>query len=514
MNDSRERASHTGVVETSYDGVREALRKYDVVIGIEVHCQLATATKIFSSSAVAFGGSPNTHVDPTCVGLPGALPVLNEACVDLALRMGIATECHIPRVSVFERKNYFYPDLPKGFQITQFAQPVCRDGHVALASGKVVRIQRIQLEEDAGKNLHVGSASLCDYNRAGVGLIEVVSHPDMGTPEEASEYVRRLHQLAVSLGVSDGDLERGNFRADANVSLKPKGSPNLGQRTETKNVNSFRFLERAIAREVERQFEILESGGRVVLETRGYDSEADRGFSQRSKEEAHDYRYFPEPDLPPVIVTEQRIARVRGELPELPEARAARYVAVHGLSERDAASIASLRSAWMWFDAAMAHPILSGKVDGKTVAHFLQAEVLRLARVRADAAGRSLDELDEIGGLPVAVDAGTHILALVGEGTLSLRMARDVVDEVVATGASPADVVRAKGLVQVSDEGAIAALIERVLADNPKSVADYLAGKEKLMAFFVGQAMKLGQGKLNPAKVNEALAQALQLLRG
>ena len=491
-------------LETTHAAVLQALMVYDVVIGLEVHCQLATRSKIFSASANSFGDDPNTNLDPTCVGLPGALPVLNDACVDLALRMGLATQCEIPHRSLFERKNYFYPDLPKGYQITQLHHPICRNGHITLSNGKSVRIDRIQLEEDAGKNVHLGSHSLCDYNRSGVGLIEIVSHPDLETPEDAAEYLRRLHALAVHLGVSEGDMERGHFRADANVSLKPKGSSVLGQRTETKNVNSFRFLERAIVREIERQFEILQAGGRVEMETRGFDPDADRGFSQRSKEEAHDYRYFPDPDLPPLFVTPERVERVRASMPELPDARCKRYVSAWGLSEKDAHWLAHTRAPAVWFDTVIAR--LPKGVEPRVVVSFLQSDVLRVQREEADKRGVSVEDLTE---MAVSPESALGLFALIGDGTVSLRMAKDVFAEMFTSGRAAADIVREKGLVQVSDEHAIAEAVLRVLDANPQRVGEYFAGKEKMIAFFVGQTMKKTQGRAEPQSTNKLIADKL-----
>ena len=315
----------------NYPKIVEVMKKYDVVIGIEVHCQLATKSKMFSSSKNAYGDTPNSNIDPTCLGLPGALPTLNEEAIDLAIRMGLALKSEIQTVSVFARKNYFYPDLPKGYQITQYDRPICFGGEIILSSGKKIGIERIQIEEDAGKNIHVGTCSLVDYNRSGVGLIEIVSAPDLSSPEEASEYLRKLHSYVVNLDISDGDLERGNFRADANVSIKPKGSNILGRRCEIKNVNSFKYIEKAIVYEIERQYDVIETGGEIQMETRGYDSDKNVTISQRSKESAKDYRYFPEPDLPPLIVTKERIERVRQNMPELPESKAARLIQNYSL---------------------------------------------------------------------------------------------------------------------------------------------------------------------------------------
>ena len=486
----------------------DVLKKYDLVIGIEVHCQLATKSKIFCTSSNQFGSSPNVNIDPTCVGLPGALPVLNEACVDLGIRMGLATNSTICPVSIFARKNYFYPDLPKGYQITQFDKPLCKNGIVELSSGKKVQIERIQLEEDAGKNLHGEGASLLDFNRSGVGLIEIVSAPDMNSPEEASEYLRRVHSYAVSLEISDGDMERGNFRADANVSLKLKGSSVLGQRTEIKNLNSFRFLEKAIAVEAERQFEVLERGGQVVMETRGYDADTNTTFSQRSKENAHDYRYFPEPDLPPLIVSPERIQRVRLAMPELPERTVMRFTTELGLAESDARVIASSRVKRAYFEELVA--LLKGKVEAKTIANFFLSEILKAAKNKADSLAVSTDEVSEI---PVSLSAVASLLALVGNGTLNMRTAKEVFEQMLVEGLAPEEIVKSKGLVQVSDESLILELVSKVLSENEPTIKEYLSGKDKLLTFFVGKTMKLAGGKLNPARLNEVLKSELEKRR-
>lgn len=491
-----------------FSEVREVSRKYDIVIGIEIHCQLATESKLFSVSANAFGSVPNSNIDPTCLGLPGALPVLNEACVDLAIRMGIATDCTVEPVSVFERKNYFYPDLPKGYQITQLDMPVCSNGTVELTSGKKVRIDRIQLEEDAGKNIHQEGSSLLDFNRSGVGLIEIVSAPDLSSPEEASEYVKRIHAYAVNLGVSDGDMERGNFRADANVSLKPKGQTTLGQRTEIKNLNSFKFLEKAIAFEIERQCEVLESGGFVAMETRGYNSTQNETFSQRSKESAHDYRYFPEPDLPPLFVSKERIARVKASMPELPEAKAKRLATTFGVTESDARLLATNKVICEYFETLM--KALDGKVEAKSVCHYTLTEITRVIRNLAENSASTTEELVEV---PVPIAHSLEIILLLNAGTLNIRMVREILDESLLTGQTPKSIVDSKGLMQVSDDGPLLAIINKVLSENEAQLNSYLNGKDKLFGFFVGQCMKSGDGKLNPARLNDLLKESLESKR-
>ncbi|BBH52533.1 Asp-tRNA(Asn)/Glu-tRNA(Gln) amidotransferase subunit GatB [Fluviispira sanaruensis] len=489
---------------TSYPKVLEIMKKYDVVIGIEVHCQLATKSKMFSHAKNAYGDSPNSNIDPTCLGLPGALPTINEECVNLAIRMGLALKSNIQPVSVFARKNYFYPDLPKGYQITQYDKPICFGGELFLTSGKKVNIERVQIEEDAGKNIHVGATSLVDYNRSGVGLIEIVSAPDMTSPEEASDYLRKLHSYVVNLDISDGDLERGNFRADANVSIKPKGSNVLGQRCEIKNVNSFKYLEKAIAYEVERQYEVIESGGTIHMETRGYDSDKNVTIGQRSKESAKDYRYFPEPDLPPLVVSIERIEKVRSQMPELPESKAARFIDKYALPEYDAKVITSSRINSAYFESLVNS--LLGKVEPKNISNYFMTDVMRASKVFAEEKGISLDELQQV---PVSLENSIALLSLQASGTISGRIAKEIFEEMILSGKSPVEIVKEKNLIQISDETSIVKICEQVILENPEQLSQYLSGKEKLFGFFVGQTMKISGGKLNPSKVNEMLKKLL-----
>lgn len=486
----------------------DILKKYDVVIGLEVHCQLATRSKMFSSASASFGNEPNTNIDPACVALPGALPVVNEEAVDLAIRMGLATECHIAPISVFARKNYFYPDLPKGYQLTQFDKPICLDGQIILKSEKTIRIERIHIEEDAGKNVHVGNASLVDYNRSGVALIEIVSHPDISSPEEATEYLKRLHTFAVHLEVSNGDMEKGNFRCDANVSIKLKSEKTLGTRTEIKNINSFKYLEKAITHEVERQYEVIEEGGKITMETRGYDSERNVTYTQRSKEQAHDYRFFPEPDLPPLIVTKERIEKVRKLLPELPEVRAKRFEDIYGLPAYDAGLIVSNKYAASYFENLV--KALVGKVEPKACSNYFMSDVLRSLKIESEKTGLSVDEITEF---PVSLSQSVELLSLVSEGIISQRIAKEVFEELIISQKMPREIVKDKGLVQVSDDSEISKVIEKVLNESPAQLADYISGKEKLFSYFVGQAMKATGGKLNPAKLNELLKSAIEVRR-
>ncbi len=496
------------VFSKNYPILNKITEKYDIVIGIEVHCQLASKSKMFSRSKNAYGDAPNSNIDPTCLALPGALPVVNEECIDLALRMGLAVGSTIQKVSVFARKNYFYPDLPKGYQITQYDKPLCFGGSLTLQNKKVVRIERIQLEEDAGKNIHVGTASLVDYNRAGVGLIEIVSCPDMSSPEEASEYLKKLHSYVVNLDISDGDLDRGNFRADANVSLKPKGSSTFGQRCEIKNVNSFKYLEKAIAYEVERQHEIIENGGSISMETRGYDSDKNETYSLRTKENAKDYRYFPEPDLPPLIISNERIERIRSILPELPETKTSRFIETYHLPEYDAKVICASKVNSTYFEKLVSQ--LKGTCDAKFLANFFMTEVMRAIKIYADTKGISPDELNEV---PVSLEHCVSLLKLQANGTISGRIGKEIFEEMISSGKSPNLIVKEKNLIQISDDISIHEICLKVLNENQSQLNDYFQGKEKLFGFFVGQAMKISGGKLNPGKLNERMKEMIESQR-
>ena len=470
---------------------------WEAVIGLECHVQLLTASKLFSPSAASFGAPPNTLTDPPVLGLPGALPVLNRRAVEHALRLGLATGSTIRRRSRFARKHYFYPDLPKGYQISQYDEPLCEHGHVELVlhgERRRVRLTRIHIEEDAGKNIHAAAGSLVDLNRAGVPLCEVVSEPDLRSADEAAEYMRALRQLVRYLGISDGNMEEGSLRCDANVSVRPAGQTELGTKTELKNINSFRFVHRAIEHEIARQIEILEGGGRVVQETRLWDAERGTSASMRSKEHAHDYRYFPDPDLPPLAVGEAWIDDVRAALPELPLARRARLAAEHGLPDADARLLTEERALADYFEAAArAHG------DGKKIANWVMTELLReLHRLEKDPADS-----------PVPPDALAELVRLVDDGTINGKIAKDVFHKMIETGARAPAIVAREGLTQLRDASAIEAAARAVLAQNPKQVEQYRSGKSNLIGFFVGQVMKATQGKANPQAVNDLLRRLL-----
>jgi aspartyl-tRNA(Asn)/glutamyl-tRNA(Gln) amidotransferase subunit B len=471
--------------------------RWEAVIGLEVHAQLTTRAKIFSGSSTAFGAPPNTHIDPVCLGLPGVLPVLNREAVELALRLAVATGCTIRRRSRFARKHYFYPDLPKGYQISQYDEPLAEHGRVELRVGgaaRTVRLTRIHLEEDAGKNVHQrGGASLVDFNRAGVPLVEIVSAPDLRSAEEAAEYMRALRQLVRWLGVCDGNLEEGSLRCDANVSLRPAGATALGVKVELKNLNSFKFVQQAIAYEIERQAAVLDEGGTVVQETRLWDSDRGLSLSMRSKEEAHDYRYFPEPDLPPLVVGEDWIARVTAALPELPAARRARFVAQYGLAEADAATLTAERDVADYYEAA------ARGADPRTVANWVVNDLAR--ELRRAGVG--------IAAAPVAPARLAELCRLVDEGRLTGTIAKDVFQKMIASGRAAAAIVAAEGLSVVSDTGALEAACRAAVDGNPKQVEQYRGGRTKVFGFFVGEVMKATRGQADPRLVNEILHRLL-----
>ncbi len=472
---------------------------YEIVIGLEVHAQLLTHSKIFCGCSTQFGAEPNNHTCQICLGMPGVLPVLNKQVVEFAMKMAMATHCRINAEGVFARKNYFYPDLPKGYQISQYDRPLAEHGHMDIevnGDKKRIGITRIHMEEDAGKLLHddFSPSSYVDYNRTGVPLIEIVSEPDIRGPEEAAAYLRRLHETVVYLGICDGNMEEGSFRCDANVSIRPRGQVEFGTRTELKNMNSFRNVQRAIEYEVKRQEYVLEGGGRVVQETRLWDDAQGVTVSMRGKEEAHDYRYFPDPDLVPVVIDEAWISRVAGTLPELPLEKRERYVSQLGIPAYDAGVLTSSPALAAYYEKTVE---LSGKA--KAASNWIMGDLLRFLN----------EEKRDICNAPVQPEGITELINLIDDGTISGKIAKEVFEEMYRSSKGPKVIIEEKGLVQITDEGALKQAIEAVLAANPKEVADYRGGKEKLFGFFVGQVMKATKGKGNPALINGLLKQLL-----
>ena len=476
---------------------------FEPVIGLEIHAQLQTRTKIFCGCSTSFGAPPNSQVCPVCLGLPGALPVLNRTAVDYAIKAALALGCDVQPLSIFARKNYFYPDLPKGYQISQYERPLALGGGLDISVGGAsmrVGLTRIHMEEDAGKSLHEGfpdsdRRTYIDYNRSGVPLIEIVSEPDMRSAAEAAEFFERLRDILVWLGVNDGNMEEGSLRCDANVSVRPAGQEAFGTKAEVKNLNSFRYLQKALEYEIDRQVDLVESGGRVMQETRLWDSGAGRTLSMRSKEEAHDYRYFPEPDLPPLVVDEARIAAVRATMPELPEARRRRLVAAYGLPEYDAGVLTQSAALASYFEQVAA---ASG--SPKAASNWVMGELLRTLKER----GAAIEQV------PLAPGALAGLIALVERGTISSTVAKDVFAKMYDSGRSADEIVRTDGLAQNSDEGALLLIVKDVIAANTATVEQYKSGKTKGFGFLVGEIMKGSGGKANPKLANQLLKRELE----
>ncbi len=477
--------------------------QFEAVIGLEIHAQLQTASKMFCGCSTAFGAPPNTHVCPVCLGLPGALPVLNRAAVDHALCAALALGCRINETSIFARKNYFYPDLPKGYQISQYEQPLASRGAIEFgvdSSARRVGITRVHLEEDAGKLLHEGfpdsdRKSYVDYNRSGTPLIEIVTDPDLRSAADAADCFSRLRAILVWLGVNDGNMEEGSLRCDANVSVRPAGADVLGTKAEVKNLNSFRFLQKALEHEIDRQIELLAEGGRVVQETRLWDAAAGVTVSMRSKEEAHDYRYFPEPDLPPLVVDAQQVAAVRGAMPELPDARRQRFVTVHGLPEYDALQLTQSRPLAEFFEEAVA-----AGAGAKGVSNWMMGELARALKQSGQ----------DVSASPIRPAQLAELLRLIADGTISGAIAKGVFETMFASGRAAGEIVRTEGLTQLDDEAEIVQSITAVLGRNTGAVMQYRAGKAAAFGFLVGQVMKATAGRANPKRVNELLKHALE----
>lgn len=478
-------------------------KDYEVVIGLEVHAELKTATKIFCSCSTAFGAEPNTQVCPVCSGFPGMLPVLNKKVVEIAIKAGLALNCEIAPMCKFDRKNYFYPDLPKAYQISQYDLPICKQGYLEIeldGERKRIGITRAHMEEDAGKLVHQGNItstpfSLVDLNRSGVPLLEIVSEPDMRSAQEARAYMEKLRSILLFAGISDCKMQEGSLRCDANVSVRPWGQKELGTRTEIKNLNSFRALERAIEYEASRQIEAIEDGEPIIQETRTWDEERQVTRGMRSKEEAHDYRYFPDPDLPPLKIEREWVEELKATLPELPDQAQLRLMEEFGLPAYDAAILTLTPEFLEYFDQCFN---LYG--DAKTISNWMMGEL-----------SKYLNQNNiEITGCKIKPTALVKLLQLIDEGIISGKMAKSVFEEMFNTGEEPDDIIKQKGMIQISDESALISIIEEIIKANPKVVEDYRSGKEKAFGFFVGQVMKATKGQANPAVVNSLLKERLK----
>lgn len=475
--------------------------KYEVVIGLEIHAQLLTKTKIFCSCPIEFGAKPNSQVCPVCSGMPGSLPVLNKTAVDYAIRMGLATDCSIRHESIFERKNYFYPDLPKGYQISQFEIPICENGFIKIktkdGNEKKIRLNRIHMEEDAGKLSHdkVEKKSNVDFNRCGTPLIEIVSEPDISSAEEAVLYMEKVRQIVQYMGVGDGNMDQGSLRCDVNISLRPEGQTKLGTKAELKNMNSFKFAAKAIEFEIERQTEILDDGGKILQQTLLWDEVKEETRPMRTKEESNDYRYFPDPDLMPLIVTDKQIESIRSTMPELPETRYNRYLNELKLSEFDANVLTSSKDVADYFELA-----LKKHNNPKIIGNWIMSELMRAMN----------DKNCSINDIGIDAKDLAELVELIDNKTISGKIAKQVFPDMLESGKSPSIIVEEKGLVQVTDTAEIEAFVQKVIDESPAQVEQFKAGKTKVIGFFVGQVMKLSKGKANPAMVNEILNKLLK----
>ncbi len=472
---------------------------YETVIGLEIHVELATESKVFCSCTTEFGGETNTHCCPVCTGMPGTLPAINEKAVEFAVKAGLALNCEISMFSKMDRKNYFYPDLPKAYQISQFDLPLCKNGHVEVETEDGVSrigITRIHLEEDAGKLIHGPKGALVDYNRCGVPLIEIVSEPDMRTPAQARAYFEKIHSIMQYIGVSDGRMQEGSMRADVNLSLRPAGRDRFGTRTEMKNLNSFRSVFNAAESEIRRQTAVLENGKKVIQETRRWDDDAGKSFSMRTKEEAHDYRYFPEPDIVPIVLDEKRIIEIGDSIPELPEDRVDRYVGELGIPVYDAKVItASVKTADFFEEA------VNAGADPKTASNWIMGDFMRMMN---DGDTREI---------PFSGKLISELIGLVEKGTITAGIGKTVLAEMFASGKNPSEIITEKGLEVVSDEGELEKIVDKAISENPKSVEDFLAGKNKALGFLMGRVMRETGGKADPGKARRMLSRKLEKLK-
>jgi aspartyl-tRNA(Asn)/glutamyl-tRNA(Gln) amidotransferase subunit B len=494
--------SSTPVATASSSDLAEAVAKYEPVIGLEVHVQLATRTKIFCGCPTSFGAPPNTNVCPVCLGLPGALPVLSRQAVELAIEAGLALNCRVNSRSIFARKNYFYPDLPKGYQISQYDQPLTEHGWIDIevnGNTKRIGVTRVHMEDDAGKSIHEGFKdsdrySYVDLNRCGTPLIEIVSEPDMRSPDEAYEYLTQIKQILQYVGVSTCDMEKGHLRCDANVSVMLKGASQFGTKTEIKNLNSFRFLKMALEHEIERQVAIVESGGRIAQETRLFNPDTGETVGMRSKESAHDYRYFPEPDLVPLRVSDAWLERIRSGMPELPAARRSRFIASYGLREYDADVLTATRELGDYFE-------LAAKVSGdpRSAANWVMGDLAGLLR----SAGKEITES------PVTAENLGSLVGLIAQNKINNKLAKEILPKMFEGGDAPEAIMKRDGLEQISDEGALAKIVDAAIAANRKQLEQYRSGKTTVLAFFVGQVMKSTRGQADPAAVNKLLKEKL-----